>query len=86
MASDCSTEVTGSLPVCPVMRKKIARIANGLQHLLEINLMPYHPLGESKSAHLGKEPLFTGDFAEKKDLESFRRIIQVQVTVPFNFS
>lgn len=64
----------------------IAVIANSLANLLEVNLMPYHPLGESKSEHLGKDPLFTGEFAEKKDLESFRLRIQEQVKVPVKFS
>jgi pyruvate formate lyase activating enzyme len=64
----------------------IAVIANSLANLLEVNLMPYHPLGESKSEHLGKDPLFTGEFAEKKDLESFRLRIQERVKVPVKFS
>ena len=64
----------------------IADTANSLANLLEINLMPYHPLGESKSERLGKQPLFTGAFAEKKDLESFRLQIQERVKVPVKFS
>jgi glycyl-radical enzyme activating protein len=33
----------------------IAGIANRMQNVLEINLLPYHPLGNSKNQHLGKE-------------------------------
>ena len=39
----------------------IAEIANRLTHLREINLMPYHPLGESKLARLGREPGLGGE-------------------------
>ena len=32
----------------------IAAMANRLHNILEINLMPYHPLGRSKSERIGK--------------------------------
>ena len=64
----------------------IAMIANGLKNLQEINLMPYHPLGESKLKRFGKESLYSGDFAERKDLEFLRLIIESMVTVPVLFS
>ena len=64
----------------------IAAAVNELSHVRQVDLMPYHPLGESKSAHLGKKPLFTGEFANKKDLEEFRLRIQNQVRVPVQFS
>jgi len=35
----------------------IASIANRLEHVQEINILPYHPLGNSKSNRLGKEPI-----------------------------
>jgi glycyl-radical enzyme activating protein len=35
----------------------IARLANRLQNLVEVQVMPYHPLGSSKSKRLGKEYL-----------------------------
>lgn len=53
----------------------IAEIANRLTHLREINLMPYHPLGESKLARLGREPGLGGEFASQGELEPFRRRI-----------
>jgi glycyl-radical enzyme activating protein len=33
----------------------IADLANHLKHIVEINIMPYHPLGESKSDNIGKK-------------------------------
>ncbi len=34
--------------------RAIADLAESLDHVIEINLMPYHPLGRSKSARIGK--------------------------------
>lgn len=65
---------------------EIARIASGLKNLQEINLMPYHPLGESKLARLGKDSRYSGDFAKQKDLEELRLLIEERVSVPVSFS
>lgn len=64
----------------------IAEIANRLTHLREINLMPYHPLGESKLARLGREPGLGGEFASQEELEPFRRRIEKACRVPVSFS
>ncbi|MBR6471600.1 MAG: glycyl-radical enzyme activating protein [Victivallales bacterium] len=40
----------------------IAELANSLKHLTRIDLEPYHPLGESKNARLGKERFFHAPF------------------------
>ena len=64
----------------------IAEIANRLTHLREINLMPYHPLGESKLARLGREPSLGGEFASQGELEPFRRRIEKACRVPVSFS
>jgi glycyl-radical enzyme activating protein len=40
--------------------KEIAALANRLQNVVEINILPYHPLGTSKSQRLGKVPFLTG--------------------------
>ncbi len=50
----------------------IAEVANSLRHLSEINLMPYHPLGESKRTRLGKTSVPLGGFASREQLEPFR--------------
>ncbi len=61
----------------------IARLANGLQHLLEINLMPYHPLGASKSARIGVAyPLENKAFAEKERTEAWLAQVQRLVRIP----
>ena len=64
----------------------IAEIANRLTHLREINLMPYHPLGESKLARLGREPGLGGEFASQGELAPFRRRIEKACRVPVSFS
>lgn len=65
---------------------EIARIASGLKNLQEINLMPYHPLGESKLVRLGKDSRYSGDFAPKQALEELRLLIGECVSVPVSFS
>lgn len=66
--------------------EKIAEIAKNLSNLLEINLMPYHPLGESKLVNLGKIPVFTSDFADKSIVEKLRQQIADLVNVPVKIS
>ncbi len=64
----------------------IARTANTLAHVREINLMPYHPLGESKLARLGRKPGLAGEFASQQQLEPFRARIAARCRVPVSFS
>ena len=64
----------------------IAEIANRLAHLREINLMPYHPLGEPKLARLGRKPGHGGGFASPEQLEPFRERIEKACRVPVSFS
>ena len=42
--------------------RHIASIANSLNHLQWIDLEPYHPLGETKNARLGKTDFFQAPF------------------------
>ncbi len=64
----------------------IAKTANKLKHLREINLMAYHPLGESKLARLGRHPGLGGEFASPAQLEPFRLRLERQCGVPVLFS
>lgn len=61
---------------------KLAEIANRLTHVKEINLMLYHPLGESKLLRLGRQPGLGGTFAEVKDVEAFRQYLAERCRVP----
>ncbi len=64
----------------------IAQVAAGLKNLREINLMAYHPLGESKLSRLGKTSGLGGEFATKDQLEPFRKHLAPQSSVPVSFS
>ena len=64
----------------------ILEVASRLENLLEIDLMPYHPLGESKLPHLGRKPLYSGDFADRKELESFRLKLAERSRIPVRFA
>ncbi|MBD3239608.1 MAG: glycyl-radical enzyme activating protein [Chitinivibrionales bacterium] len=55
----------------------IAALANELSHVEAIEVMPYHPMGRSKSGHLGKEyPLAELDFADDEAAEEWREAIR----------
>jgi pyruvate formate lyase activating enzyme len=60
----------------------IAQTANKLNHILEINIEPYHPLGSSKSAMLDREYLL-GDmgFPENETVEQWIHSIQSMTAV-----
>ena len=61
----------------------IAELANGLSHLVEIDLMPYHPLGKSKSDRIGKVyPLEQAGFAEEADVLRWLEAVRDRVHVP----
>jgi len=63
--------------------RAIAGVANSLKHLVEINLMPFHPLGESKLKGLGKSGSPDGrTFAEERDVATWIQIVQDATSVP----
>jgi len=60
----------------------IAAVANRLEHVLEINLEPYHPLGSSKSALLEREyPLQQLTFPENETVEGWMQTIRAMTEV-----
>lgn len=63
--------------------KGIARTANRLKHILEINLEPYHPLGSGKAAMLGKAYELEGlSFPEPEIMEKWKARIEKETNVP----
>ena len=60
----------------------ILAVVSRLKHLLAIDLMPYHPLGEAKLVRLGRHPLYSGDFADRRELGAFRRKLEEKSPVP----
>ena len=63
--------------------RNIAKVADNLENLLEINLMPYHPLGESKLKRLGLAPkLNLTKFADGERCEKLRLLLESEVNVP----
>jgi len=60
----------------------IAATANRLKNIVEIQILPYHPLGESKSARLGKEYTLAGKpFAEKAAAQKWIKAIQEKTMI-----
>lgn len=52
----------------------IAALANRLNHVVGIEIMPYHPLGASKARSIGRDyPLLDLDFASREQADAWRR-------------
>jgi glycyl-radical enzyme activating protein len=63
----------------------IAEIANKLKNLLQIDLMLYHPLGESKMKRLGLDSkLNSKDFADREQCGKLRCLLQSRCRVTVN--
>lgn len=61
----------------------IAALAGKLRNITEINIMPYHPMGKSKSHRIGKSyPLEETGYAEQAQWEEWVRQIQERTDVP----
>lgn len=61
---------------------RIAKLASSLNHVQEINLEPYHPLGEGKNLRLGKENLLHADFADPSRKAHWLEILKKHTQVP----
>lgn len=60
----------------------IAAMANSLEHIVEVNVEPYHPLGSGKSYMLGRDyPLNHLTFPEQETVEQWIQTIQKQTAV-----
>jgi pyruvate formate lyase activating enzyme len=61
----------------------IADIANGLKHVIEINLEPYHPMGIEKSRRIGGEAAYSNEaFMEQAEAEAWREYLAGKTAVP----
>ena len=63
--------------------EKIAEIVIPLNNLLGINLLPYHPLGQSKLECIGRKDKFgISGFANKNQIEKFRAKLEKLTNIP----
>ncbi len=61
----------------------IAELADGLENILEVNLMPYHSFGKSKSIRLGREcPLQELKTVERQQADSWVELVSGMTRVP----
>jgi pyruvate formate lyase activating enzyme len=61
----------------------IAELANKLQHIQAINILPYHPLGELKLKRVGKKTLLDqSEFSDVNEIAKWLEAIQIKTTVP----
>jgi len=61
----------------------IGKIADSLKQIVEINILPYHALGVSKTERLGKEPVLRDvAFPEDEVVEQWIEMVQRHTSVP----
>jgi len=61
----------------------IAGLAERLANVMEVHVMPYHPMGSSKSGRIGRDyPLENRDFAGKPEIEGWMEAIREKTGVP----
>ncbi len=62
--------------------EKIAAFANKLENVVEINILPYHPLGNSKTNRLGKELILQGiGIPEETQTREWLEMVQANTQV-----
>ena len=62
----------------------IAALANALGHVQQIDLEPYHPLGEGKSSNLGRKDVFHAPFASEADKKRWIETLSSLTQVPLH--
>jgi len=63
--------------------EEIAKLAGKLKNIIEINVMPYHPMGKAKSARIGKkQPHDSDSFTENEKVEKWMKFIVKRTSVP----
>ena len=60
----------------------IAALADKYEHIIRVDLEPYHTLGTGKLSRLGKEDGFVAEMPEKDLMEQIRQQIQSYCTKP----
>ena len=88
---DAGAKIYLRCPLIPGMNTRtehieaIAKIAKKLNNLLEIDIMPYHPLGESKQKRLGLQSRqHLTEFADRDECEKLRLLLESNCNVIVN--
>ena len=86
---DCGAALILRCPIIPGYNasndhfQAIAALANGLRHIREVSLIPYHPLGESKYNRLGRQsPLPESGFPDEVEVNRWLEIVSAHTRVP----
>jgi len=79
----CGSQIILRCPIIPGLNDRedhfaeIAAWANRLRHVLEVNVLPYHPLGTSKNERIGKSAALKKlSFPEENTVNSWIQFIQ----------
>ncbi len=63
--------------------RNIGKLAQNLQHVQEITLHPYHPLGQSKNTRLGNAGFYeNSEFATTEDCSRWLEMVSAETEVP----
>ena len=88
--SDCGGTIVLRCPLIPGVNDSeehltaIGKLANTLQGIQQIDLEPYHPLGESKARALGEKHAFHAEFASELHKVLWRDILGRYTAVKIN--
>lgn len=89
MLNEIGASIILRCPIIPTINdnsehfKAIADTANRLKNVLEINIEPYHPLGENKNQKLGKESILPEiKMPENETVENWIKAIQEMTETP----
>ena len=76
-------------PIIPGYNEKdshftaIAQTANALQNIIEVNIMPYHPMGSSKAVRIGRKyPVTDTGFPKDEQIENWLQAVGSQTEAP----
>lgn len=81
------TEIILRCPLVPGVNdddsslEHIASLANQLSNVRQIDLEPYHPMGEGKSRNLGRENIFHSEFSSEQEKARWKKFIQSRTNI-----
>ena len=80
--NDAGAKIVLRCPIIPTYNdtlehfKAISATAEALPNVLEVNIMPYHPMGSSKAVRIGKEyPISAVDFPKAGQIEDWLKAV-----------
>ena len=86
IVSDSDGQIILRCPLIPEVNDteeyliSIGQLADSLKGVQQIELEPYHPLGENKSLHLGRSHVFNSEFITEENKRFWLDILKKHTT------